>query len=81
MKQFTLSTSYLIEEDLETIITLRPNDPEISDYLATSVIYENEEIAIFAQDELVRTMTTKLFEVFQEMENIPIEIRNKYYLA
>lgn len=80
MKQFILDFSYIIEDDLETNLTLRPSDLEISDYLATSVSYENIAIASAAKDELIVIMTPKLFEVFQQMENIPLEIRNNYYI-
>lgn len=81
MKQFILEVSYFTEEDLETIITFRPSDPEISDYMVTSIIYKTYSEAVAAKDALLTIITTRLFEIFQQMENIPIEIRNGYYLS
>jgi hypothetical protein len=81
MKQFILEVSYFTEEDLETSITFRPSDPEISDYLATSIIYKTYSEAVAAKDELLTVLTPRLFEIFQQMENIPLEIRNGYYLS
>jgi hypothetical protein len=80
MKQFTLSTSYFIEPDLEANVCLRPSDPQISDYIASFFTFENEEEAFNEIPILVVEITSILFNKFQEMENIPIEIRNEYYL-
>ena len=70
MKQFTLSTSYYVEPDLEAIVCLRPSDPEISDYIAA--LDEIYELAIVHKP--------ILFEKFQEMDNVPIEVREQYFL-
>jgi hypothetical protein len=80
MKKFTLSTSYFIEPDLEANVCLRPSDPQISDYIASFFTFENEEEAFNEIPILVVEITSILFNKFQEMENIPIEIRNEYYL-
>ena len=80
MKQFTLSTSYFIEPDLEANVCLRPSDTQISDYIASFFIFSNEQEALEEIHGLVITQTPILFEKFQEMDNVPIEIRNEYYL-
>lgn len=80
MKQFTLSTSYFIEPDLEANVCLRPSDPEISDYIASFFIFPNEQAALDEIYELAITQRPILFEKFQEMDNIPIEVRNQYFL-
>jgi hypothetical protein len=80
MKQFTLSTSYFIEPDLEANVCLRPSDPEISDYIASFFTFPNEQEALEEIPGLVITQTPILFEKFQEMDNVPIDVRNEYYL-
>jgi hypothetical protein len=80
MKQFTLSTSYFIEPDLEVNVCLRPSDPEISDYIASFFIFSSEQEALEEIPGLVITQTSILFEKFQEMDNVPIDVRNEYYL-
>ena len=80
MKQFTLSTTYFVEEDLETNVCFRPTDSEISDYIASFFNFPNEQAALDEIPDLIISQTTMLFEKFQEMENIPIEIRNNYQL-
>jgi hypothetical protein len=80
MKQFTLSTSYYIEPNLEANVCLRPSDPEISDYIASFFTFPNEQEALDEIYELAITQRSILFEKFQEMNNIPIEVREQYYL-
>lgn len=80
MKQFTLSTSYFIEPDLEANVCLRPSDPEISDYIASFFIFPNEQEALDEIYELAITQRLILFEKFQEMDNVPIEVREQYFL-
>ena len=80
MKQFTLSTSYFIEPDLEANVCLRPSDPQISDYIASFFTFPNEQEALEEIPALVISKTPLIFDEFQAMENVPIEIRNEYYL-
>jgi len=80
MKQFTLLTSYFIEPDLEANVCLRPSDSEISDYIASFFTFPNEQAALDEIYELAITQRPILFEKFQEMDNVPIEVREKYFL-
>jgi hypothetical protein len=80
MKQFTLSTSYFIEPDLEANVCLRPSDTEISDYIASFFTFPNEQVALDEMPDLIISQTPILFEKFQEMDNVPIETRDEYYL-
>ena len=80
MKQFTLSTSYFIEQDLEVNVCLRPSDSQISDYIASFFNFSNEQDALDAIPDLVIDQTPILFEKFQEMDNVPVDVRNEYYL-
>ena len=79
-KQFTLETSYFIEPDLEATVCLRPSDPEISDYLASNFTYSNEQAALDKIYELAITQRPILFEMFQAMDNVPVEVREQYFL-
>jgi len=79
-KQFTLETSYFIESDLQATVCLRPSDPEISDYLASNFTFPNEQEALDEIYELAITQRPILFEKFQEMDNVPIEVREQYFL-
>lgn len=80
MKQFIIVTSYFIEPDLEANVCLRPSDPQISDYIASFFIFPTEQEALEEIPALVITKTPLIFEQFQQMENVPIEVRNEYYL-
>ena len=80
MKQFTLSTSYYVEPDLEAIVCLRPSDPEISDYIASYFPFPTEQTALDEIYELALVHKPILFEKFQEMDNVPIEVREQYFL-
>lgn len=80
MKQFTLSTSYTILSNLEAYVCLRPSDPEISDYIASFFTFPNEQEALDEIYELAITQRPILFEKFQEMDNVPIEVREQYFL-
>jgi hypothetical protein len=80
MKQFTLSTSYYVEPDLEAIVCLRPSDPQISDYIASYFPFINEQEALDNIYELAIVHRPVIFEKFQEMENVPLEVRNQYFL-
>jgi len=79
-KQFTLETSYFIEPDLQATVCLRPSDPEISDYLASNFTFPNEQAALDEIYELAITQRPILFEMFQAMDNVPIEVRDTYFL-
>ena len=79
-KQFTLETSYFIEPDLQATVCLRPSDPEISDYLASNFTFPNEQAALDEIYELAITQRPILFEKFQAMDNVPIEVRDTYFL-
>ena len=80
MKQFTLSTSYFIEPDLEANVCLRPSDPQISDYIASFFNFSSEQDALDAIPDLVVDQAPILFEKFQEMENINDDIKSKFEL-
>ena len=80
MEQFILIPTTIIEDDLEANVCLKPSSPLIEKYIATYKVFENEAIAIAETPSFITEQTPLLFYTFQQMENIPIEIRNQFYL-
>ena len=80
MEQFILIPTTIIEDDLEVNVCLKPSSPLIEKYVATYKVFENESIAIIETPSFITEQTPLLFYTFQQMENIPIEIRNQFYL-
>jgi hypothetical protein len=80
MEQFILIPTTIIEDDLEANVCLKPSSPLIEKYVATYKVFENESIAIIETPSFITEQTPLLFYTFQQMENVPIEIRNQFYL-
>jgi hypothetical protein len=80
MKKFTLSSSMFIESNFQVNVCLKPSDLQISNYIATYVMYENEQEALIDLDRLIAEQTPLLFHVFHYSDNIPQEIRDQYEL-
>lgn len=80
MEQFILIPTTIIEDDLEANVCLKPSSPLIEKYIATYKVFENESIAIAETPSLITEQTPLLFYTFKQMENVPIEIRNQFYL-
>ncbi len=80
MEKFILIPTTVIEGDLEANVCLKPSSVLIEDYIATYRTFENEAIAIAETPSLITEQTPLLFYTFQQMENVPIEIRNEFEL-
>ena len=80
MEKFILVSSMIIEDDLEANVCLRPSSPLIENYIATYKTFENEAIAIAETPTFITEMTPLLFAQFQQMDNVPLEIRNQFEL-
>jgi hypothetical protein len=80
MEKFILISSIIIEDDLEANVCLKPSSVTIEDYIASYRVYENEAVAIAETPSFITEQTPLLFYTFQQMENVPIEIRDNYYL-
>ena len=80
MEKFTLISTTIIEEDLEANVCLRPSSSLIEKYIATYRTFENEAIAIIETPSFIAEQTPLLFYTFQQMENVPIEVRNQFEL-
>ena len=80
MEKFTLAATYIIENDLETNVCLRPSSNLIDDYIATYRVYNNETEALIDIPFFIDEMTPLLFHEFKQMDNVPIEIRDQFEL-
>lgn len=80
MKLFILEAFKIIEDDLEVNIILKPTDSLISNYITTAKVYSNEIEADADTANFITEMTPLLFNNFKEMENVPLAIRDMFYL-
>jgi hypothetical protein len=80
MEKFTLTSNIIIGSDSEANVCLKPSSVVIEDYIATYKVYENEASATSGMPSFIAEQTPLLFYVFKEMTNVPIEIRDNYYL-
>jgi hypothetical protein len=80
MEKFILVSSMIIEDDLEANVCLKPSSPLIENYIATYKTFENEGVANTEIPSFIAEQTPLLFYVFQQMDNVPIEIRNQFEL-
>ena len=80
MEKFILISITIIEDDLEANVCLKPSSPLIEDYIATYRTFENETIAIAETPAFITEMTPLLFAQFEQMDNVPLEIRNQFEL-
>lgn len=80
MEKFTLTATYIIEDDLKINVCLRPSNGLIDDYISTYIVYNNEEEALINTPFFIEDMTPLLFYKFKEMDNVPIEIREQFEL-
>ena len=80
MEKFILIPITIIEDDLEANVCLRPSSPLIEDYIATYRTFENEATAIAETPAFITEMTPLLFAEFEQMDNVPVEIRNQFEL-
>lgn len=80
MEKFTLSSTIKVLKDGQTEVCLRPTNEEIDDYLATYKTYLNKDEALLDLNAFIAEMTPLLYDEFENMQDIPIEIRNKFEL-
>jgi len=72
-----------IQEQLDfeqSNLILRPLELEIRNYVGSCKIVNTIDITPTVINDFITEQRPLLFWVFQSMENIPIEIRNKYNL-
>lgn len=80
MEKFILISTILIEEDLEANVCLKPSNALIEDYIATYRTFPNEATAIAETPDFIIEMVPLLFAQFEQMDNVPLEIRNQFEL-
>ncbi len=80
MKKFTLKSSYYIDENQVINLNLRPDDPEIEDYIASNFTLENKSDIDTQIAQLVSEMTVILYDKFKSMTHLPEWLRNQYTL-
>ena len=80
MEKFILISTILIEEDLEANVCLKPSNPLIEDYIATYRTYSDEATAIAETPDFIIEMVPLLFAQFEQMDNVPLEIRQQFEL-
>ena len=80
MEKFTLTYEAIVLDDGQLNIKVYPTIPEISKYICSyETISTNQDLVSFVAD-LIVEMTPLLFADFQLMENVPIEVREQYFL-
>lgn len=80
MEKFTLIPITIIEDDLEANVCLKPSSPLIEDYIATYRTFSDEATAIAETPDFIIEMVPLLFAQFEQMDNVPLEIRNQFEL-
>jgi len=80
MEKFTLSSIIRVLKDGQTEVCLRPTNEQIDDYLATYKTYLNKDEALLDLNAFIAEMTPLLYDEFENMQDVPIEIRNQFEL-
>lgn len=80
MEKFILISTTIIKDGLEAHVCLKPSSPLIEDYIATYRTFEDEAIAIIETPTFITEMTPLLFNAFQQMDNVPLTIRQQFEL-
>ena len=80
MEQFILISSMFVEPDGETNVCLKPISPLIEDYIATYRTFSDEATAIAETPDFIIEMVPLLFAQFEQMDNVPLEIRQQFEL-
>ncbi len=80
MKKFILNSTYYIDENGFINLCLRPDDLEIKDLIASNFTLISKADIETQISDLKIEMTPIMFENFQEMENISLELRNSFEL-
>lgn len=80
MKKFTLAYTYKVIRDGQTEMCYKPSDESIDDYLATYLVYNNLTEALADVDNCITQLTPIMYDTFESMDNVPLEIRNQFEL-
>lgn len=80
MKKFTLANTYKVLRDGTVEIAFRPSDELIDDYIVSYKIYNTLAEGIADIDNSLAELTPLMFADFQQIEGVPLEIRNQFEL-
>lgn len=80
MKKFIVSSTYKVLKDGTTEITFKPSDELIDNYIASYKIYNTLAECTADVDNSIIELTPLMFAEFQQLDNIPVEIRNQFEL-
>jgi len=80
MKKFTLANTYKVLRDGTVEIAFRPSDELIDDYIVSYKIYNTLAEGIADIDNSLIELTPLMFADFQQLESVPVEIRNQFEL-
>jgi len=80
MKNFSLSSSYIVKKNLLTEVCLKPSDPNINMYLEVYRVYDTEQDALNDLNNFIAEQTPILYNIFNGMDNVSQEIRSSYQL-
>lgn len=80
MKKFTLTNTYKVLRDGTVEIAFRPSDELIDDYIVSYKIYNTLAEGIADIDNSLIELTPLIFADFQQLESVPVEIRNQFEL-
>ena len=80
MEQFILISSMFVEPDGEANVCLKPTSALISNYIAAYRTFPDEATAIAETPNFIIEMVPLLFAEFQQMDNVPLNIRNQFEL-
>jgi hypothetical protein len=80
MKKFTLANTYKVLRDGTVEIAFRPSDELIEDYIVSYKIYNTLAEGIADIDNSLIELIPLMFADFQQLESVPVEIRNQFEL-
>lgn len=80
MITFELEHSYVVYDDLQCNVCLKPSSDEIKKYIAIYKTYETEQEALLDLNNFMSEQRPLLFNSFQLMDNVPQYIRDNYIL-
>ncbi len=80
MKNFSLSSSYVVKKNLLTEVCLKSSDSNINMYLEVYRVYDTELDALNDLNNFIAEQTPILYNIFNQMDNVPQEIRSLYQL-
>jgi hypothetical protein len=80
MEKFILGAEKILLDDFQIQVNLKPTSDLIKSYIATGRCYLHTEATDLAISEFINEMTPLLYDEFENMQNVPIEIRNQFEL-